>query len=346
LRPIPDVPRTPTRHRDATGENARISPSTQNRKSPKPFSVLSIPFVRFFSHYQNPTFRFFLTMLMNYHEMTMSEPRDSPQRRKQFLFICTLMAAAFFHSVLQAGALASVVPVDGVFPGGTFVYKYTQRDYAATNSMVESVGKDVGLKPRDYADQLYTVYLDNPNDMGGRRQRFAAGYLVTDKAGKSVQKTLLQRNQEIRPPTPDELWDLPASKLWARLAYQTAELPSVNAAVVQFPFTNGFVSAMIQSWKVIPALRAYAKANGQRPGRHHNRTINHQVTVVSTCSIRDRMCTHYAPLYDGAKFLLGQPDSDTYQATFSSEPFVTRQGIIRAARKVFPGAHYFLPNPQ
>lgn len=66
-------------------------------------------------------------MLMNYHELTMNEPRDSPARRKQFLVICTVMAGMFTHGVMTAGAFNSMDIKEGIFPGGHFVYKYAKR---------------------------------------------------------------------------------------------------------------------------------------------------------------------------------------------------------------------------
>ena len=64
---------------------------------------------------------------MNYHEMTMGQPRDSPERRKQFLIICTVIAATFFHSVLMSGFFGAVEIKEGIFPGGEFVHRYTVR---------------------------------------------------------------------------------------------------------------------------------------------------------------------------------------------------------------------------
>ena len=66
-------------------------------------------------------------MLMNYHELTMNEPRDSPARRQQFLVICTVMAGVFVHSCVMAGVFSSMDIKEGVFPGGEFVYRYTVR---------------------------------------------------------------------------------------------------------------------------------------------------------------------------------------------------------------------------
>lgn len=66
-------------------------------------------------------------MLLNYHEMTMNEPRDSPAKRKQFLVICTVIFGMFTHAVITAGALNSIEIKEGIFPGGFFIYKYATR---------------------------------------------------------------------------------------------------------------------------------------------------------------------------------------------------------------------------
>jgi hypothetical protein len=74
---------------------------------PPPYPTLTTTFLST-SSYQQQLY-FVSIMLMNYHEMTMNEPRDSPARKQQYLVICTIMAGAFVYSVLQAGGL---VPVD------------------------------------------------------------------------------------------------------------------------------------------------------------------------------------------------------------------------------------------
>jgi hypothetical protein len=65
--------------------------------------------------------------MLNYHEMTMNEPRNSPARRQQYLIICTVMAVAFLHSVITAGGCSTIDIREGIFPGGDFVYRLSQR---------------------------------------------------------------------------------------------------------------------------------------------------------------------------------------------------------------------------
>ena len=266
-------------------------------------------------------------MLMNYHEMTMGQPRDSASNRRQYLIICVVMAAAFGHSMLQAGALAAVTIEQGTFNGGKFIYKYTKRDYAAAGSLQEQIAKDCNLRIKnETADRIFAIYLDDPNGMGGRRQRFAAGLLDTGATNDKEldiparQAALLEKNNGRIPPTKLELEEDGAFKLWPKLEYKQTTLPSTKALVVQFPFTDGFVSAMILGFKVIPALRKAAlEAGADAP------------VVVSTCSVKESMCTHYAPLKSAKTFLLGQPDTDTYMKALGPEPVVD---LIGSARKM------------
>ena len=65
--------------------------------------------------------------MMNYHEMTMNEPRNSPARRQQYLVICTIMAGVFVHAVITSGGISSIDIRERVFPGGDFVYRLNQR---------------------------------------------------------------------------------------------------------------------------------------------------------------------------------------------------------------------------
>jgi hypothetical protein len=278
-------------------------------------------------------------MLMNYHELTMEEGRDSPAKRKQFLIICTVMLGAFIHSLLTAGGISTVNIQEGIFPGGDLVYKFTSRDYAASGSLMESIGKDAALKPKDFADIMYTVYLDEPTSVSGRQQRFACGYLATDVDGKKVKKGLMEKNDEKTPPTEAEIYELPARNLWPALLYESQSLPSVKAAVVQFPFTNGFVSALVHSYKIIPALRKHVLANS--PSDRSNPPV-----IITTCSEKEQMCTHYAPLVKSKKFLLGRPDSTAWIASLPKDTSVIDwKGVKRMAHRIVPFAKY-IPVPQ
>jgi hypothetical protein len=204
-------------------------------------------------------------MIMNYHELTMNEPRNSPAKRQQFMVICTVMVAMFAYSCVTSGALLSIDPVQGVFPGGNYIYKFAARDYAASPSLARYIRKDdlqfTGME--SVGDELmYYLFLDDPSRMGGRRQRFMTGMLMgtrsvggsddQDEKEAEYMKTLLSKNPALlaKPIQKEEYAELSAMELWARLPYETADLPSVDALVLHFPFTNGFVSALILGYKV------------------------------------------------------------------------------------------------
>jgi hypothetical protein len=271
-------------------------------------------------------------MMMNYHEMTMNEPRDSPARRRQYLIICTIMAAVMAHALIQAGALVGVsVETDGSFPGGSLVYKFTTRDYAASNSLKESIQKDLGLKSNaETVDMLYGLYLDDPNELSGRAQRFAYG-LLTDSGSSDEAKTLMALNDERTPATAVELEDLGAAFLWPKLTFEQTKLPATSALVATFPYTNGFVSAMMLGLKVIPALRKAAAAEGADP-----------IVVVSTCSVKQSTCTHYVPLKQGKPFLLGRVDYETHVIEVGPQPaLIDWDGVKKGLRKLRGYLDYF-----
>jgi len=280
--------------------------------------------------------------MFNYHELTINQPRNSPAQRKQLLIISTIMAACFFQAVLSSGGFTTVnIDPNGIFPGGGFVYKLAQRDDAASMSLVERIAHDVATARQspstdDFADVLYTIYLDDPRVAGGSQQRFASGYLAIaddDVTSRThVYQQLLAVNDRIRPATEQEASELPVMELWNRLPYQAADLPSVNAAVVQFPFTDGFVSALIHSWKVIPALREYASKHAVEGS---------PVVVITTCSKKQSMCTHYAPLAEGRQFLLGQPDAETWNEALGPEPLIDWDGVQKSLNLMFPLLKHF-----
>ena len=94
--------------------------------------------------------------------------------------------------------------------------------------------------------------------MGGATQRFATGILV-DKTGRDKKKRLMGLNEGIRAVKyTDDDDDYSVEKVWKQIEYKSTSLPSLDAAIVQFPFTNGFVSALTHSYKV----RWKGEANG------------------------------------------------------------------------------------
>lgn len=266
---------------------------------------------------------------LNYHELTMNEPRDSPHRRQQFLVICTIMAGCFVYSTIMAGILKSVNITEGKFPGGDFVYKSAKRDYAAAQSLEEQVANDLGIKPRDKEDKIYTIFLDHPGTVAsGREQRFASGFLSKNKSDRSLKDKLVAMNPTIQPPTKLEVMDLSVFALWPRLRYKEKSLPAAKAAVVYFPNTNGFVSSLMFTTRILPALRKYATEKQKAAG-----IKSPSVTIISTCSMKDEMCTHYAPLEKGDSFLLGQPRMEDYVKTLPAGKLFDVAELSRMVRR-------------
>jgi len=220
---------------------------------------------------------------------------------------------------------------EGVFPGGEFVYKYDVRDYATSMGLAESIGEDLTVFEKD-EDLLYSVYLDDPMKMGGTRQRFATGILI-DRSGRDKKKQLMDVNKEIRATVNVDDEDASIQEVWKQLEYKSTSLPSLDAAVLQFPFTNGFVSALTLSYKIIPALRKYAIKNGEK---------GNIPVVISSCNASQQMCTHYAPLVQGKKFMFGNPPTDKFLEALGPEQWIDIEAITRTITRYIPALKRFL----
>ena len=64
--------------------------------------------------------------------------------------------------------------------------------------------------------------------------------------------------------------------------------------------------------------------------------------VISMCSIKDEMCTHYAPLVKGDEFLCGRPNTEQHLAALPPEHFLDWDGFKQGARKVLPFATKYI----
>lgn len=254
------------------------------------------------------------------------------------LIVCTLMAVMFLHTFLTAGGLQGVQIEHGIFPGGELAYKFASRDYAAAPSLVEYIAKEAGLgKPNSFADCMYSVYFDDPRGLG--RPRFAAGYLATDKETRKRHRSLLDKNAKTSQEAAkgNDQDELAVLDLWSIVKYESASLPSVNCGVAHFPNTNGFVSALILQYKVIPALRRYAAENSVDKNVGGSGPI-----VISSCSISQGMCTHYVPLIKSKQFHLGRPNSTTFFESHPAEPWFDWEGMKSSIRKYVPGGSLLL----
>jgi hypothetical protein len=123
------------------------------------------------------------------------------------------------------------------------------RDYSTSAGLARSIVEDLAIGEIEHGDFLYSVFLDSPMAMGGATQRFATGILV-DKTGRDKKKQLMGMNEGIRAIKYTDDDDYSVENVWKQIEYKSTSLPSLDAAVVQFPFTNGFVSALTHSYKV------------------------------------------------------------------------------------------------
>ncbi|KAL3939840.1 MAG: hypothetical protein SGBAC_005518 [Bacillariaceae sp.] len=275
--------------------------------------------------------------MLNYHEMTMNEPKDSPQKRKQFAVTCTIMGSVLLYMLMTSGAFQAIDPIRGKFPGGSYIYKYTARDYASSGGLGRSIMEDLieaqvaqkkEIIPQyKLEDQMHHIYLDNPSGKGGSRQRFMSGLVIskskTAEAAEADDTTidlLLSLNHEGTKQTEfskDELHAMSAMQVFAKLPYETADLPAVEALVLQFPWTGGVSSMLVQSMKIIPRMHKIAAEQ-----------LNHgQTVVVSVCSKEEQMCTHYAPLVQVEDFLLGRPTTFEFNDGLPAETMVDWKGL-------------------
>eukprot|EP00934_Nitzschia_sp_Nitz4_P008267 Nitzschia sp. Nitz4//scaffold99_size76975//25144//26087//NITZ4_005571-RA/size76975-snap-gene-0.5-mRNA-1//-1//CDS//3329560835//8257//frame0 len=276
-------------------------------------------------------------MLMNYHEMTMGEPADSPQKKKQFTLITAIMAGCFSYAIMTSGVLLSVEPTEGIFPGGFYCYKLARRDYAASlglgrRIMADLIGESAKKAERQVVEEtLFHVYLDDPNTMGGRRQRWASGILVGESKQDQIDKLRSLNQPEKgavkRYPTEKEVLQMSAQDMLEMLPYEVTDLPSVDSLVLQFPHTHGFISSLVFSFKVIPTMRRMAVEKGGEG------TVP---LVITQCKKEDEMCTVFAPLVQTQDFLLGQEDSEAYLSKLPEEKFLDWEGFKQGGRKVFP----------
>ena len=106
----------------------------------------------------------------------------------------------------------------------------------------------MNLTKANHSNLLYALYLDDPSLTS--RTRFGIGILA-GKSGKPLSVKLLKKNKELaKEPIPADESVLTNMERFRTLEWLKVDLPSVDAAVVRFPHTGGFVSALITSYKV------------------------------------------------------------------------------------------------
>jgi len=285
-------------------------------------------------------------MLLNYHEMTMEQSKDDPAKKQQFMVICTVMVSVLAYSLMTSGAFVAIAPVAGVFPGGYFCYKFASLDYAASMGLGRLIQKDLLAEfPKDVEEakkleekrlieeMTYHLYLDDPTRMGGRRQRFMTGIMAGEAGIPKMNKLQAMNRGKTKKLTEAQKEDMSAQKYFETIPYEMVDLPSVDALVLQYPFTNGFVSALMFSYRVVPALRKMAMENAEE---------GYSPVVISNCSVKQEMCTHYVPLVKSEDFLMGRPGTDALLASMPTEHFLDWEGFKQGGRKVFPFAKDYI----
>jgi len=301
--------------------------------------------------------------MLNYHELTLDEPKNSPAKRKQFVIITTIMITLLVYHAMHAGVFYSMdiltstsdqANANNLFEGGEFLYKLMTKDYAASGGTLRTVKEDLGLDltlsegestelemelgiiadgdEGGEVDLFYTVFMDDPGNVPGGKCRFAGGVLFPpsfhSKEGRErIKSRLLRVNEDILRAKRGLSGDGGGSSGGGavednhsrNVEYRVGNLPKVEVAVAQHPFTDGAFSALLQSYKIIPAFRKYAKENKIESADNP--------VVISTCSAKQQMCTYYMPLRKMKQFFLGNPAAEEYVASFSESLTNNRVGV-------------------
>jgi hypothetical protein len=172
-----------------------------------------------------------------------------------FRVICQIYISIYISSLIEANQQSyALCHVFSRFLS-VFVLK-TQfgtlfRDFATTGGIWRRISKDLQShnltldsdQEEKYDEFLYSVYVDNVDSGFGR---FFSGILI-DESKKELKARLLAVNDNIHTVDPNEN---DAEHTFLRLKYEVGDLPSVRSAVATFPYTNGFVSALIHNYKV------------------------------------------------------------------------------------------------
>jgi len=248
--------------------------------------------------------------MFNYHELAATQP-GMRQNGNQYLFLIIVGGAFLAHAILSAGTLHPVKIKEGTFPGGEFVYKYRVKDYAASIGTMRLAAEDLGMDytKADTGNFFYTIYLDDQGEVPPGQERMLSGLLSRKTSEmKEQRRSLMERNKSIGQGV-CKINDKECMEKYENIPWEIGTLPSVKAAIVEFPFANGIISALVHSYKIMPQLLKYSNEHGSKG--------NFPLTI-STCNVEKRICTHYAPLEKGQKFLLGRHQSKEYAKILGS----------------------------
>mmetsp|Transcript_36047 Transcript_36047/g.52833 ORF Transcript_36047/g.52833 Transcript_36047/m.52833 type:complete len:285 (+) Transcript_36047:116-970(+) len=260
--------------------------------------------------------------MMNYHELTMGQPRNSPAARKQMLVLCTLGFGVALHAAINAGIFHPVSISQGSFDGGEFVYKTLARDYSTSMGLLRRVADDLSIdwSSGENDDLLFSLYMDEESKVPAGSTRHLGGVIFPSSSKNKSQYQRLVKDDAEKAKITTDMGGVQMEI--AKLKYEIGSLPKENkAAVAQFPFTNGFISILIHSYKVFPAMIKYAKEHGEK---------GNSPVMLTTCSIKQQMCTHYAPLTKGTKYMLKQDDTETYARKVLEQKAANNDGVSMA----------------
>jgi len=235
-------------------------------------------------------------MPISYEELQLNQGPPSTKERLQQIALLLVLGGGFaLFSFWDAGVFSPVVVAEDVFPGGEFIYKFVARDYAVCGGNMRRLASDCSmLESDDWNNLFYCVFLDDDSQIPSDKTRFFVGAIV-DQTNRDKKEALLEKNL-LLPETGSSTHVFAdfiqgskpsqgkSEQFWKQLPYKKGKLPKVKSALVQFRFTNGFVSSLIYKYKVTPALIKYAKQHG---------VVDHPLTIV-TCSVHKKICTHYA----------------------------------------------------
>lgn len=248
----------------------------------------------------------------------MNEAKDSPARRQQNTTIMVLGFALLSNAFINAGLLSNIVFEEASFPGGEYIFKEYHNDYAASWGVALNIADDLEIGKNKWDDLLYAVFVDNNSEkIPEGKERFFAGILI-DKGKKELKNKLLAKNDEVceivvgNEKNPRDQFD--------EKDYQVGSLPSVDATVVHFPFTDGLFSALVQNMKVLPTLTKFAK----------ERNNGKSIVISSTCSPKQQMCTYFLPHARTEEFFQGRPDTATYEKSFPP-----KKTLIQKLKNIF-----------
>lgn len=244
---------------------------------------------------------------VSYHELNANTPRSARHtagERKQFLVVCVIGVAVLLNAFINAGLFEPVVVKDGVYPGGEFMYKLVEdKDYAATGGLWRRIRRDLRTEhhledDKSFDKDLYAVFIDVDSSNIAGTGRFFTGVLNADS---DTRQRILDVNGEV---SKRDVNDEKYTK-FDFMEYDIENLPNAKCAVATFPYTDGFVSALLHNYKVFPALVRHARALSS----------GGKLVISMTCNREKQMCTHYITLEEGEKFLLGHPDTSEYSGS-------------------------------